>query len=703
MPRLALVGGVGATGTAMVRFFHPSAKIREKWPQNDKRRLFGVLVTGEGIRKVQHKNQMCYLVRIPEIDDSTIFHIVKKNFKVLSAPAVPFESESPNVPVVPAPVTGEALNPDRIADRNVVPNIEGLSHRDSLRGDIDEQRRQGITVDDDNDPLPENTAPQSPAARMYETGTWTTPRACCRRTDGFVYPEGKFVNKRWDQIADMSELDLFRLCFPEKYIVKVLIPETNKNLTKKNIDLQEFYVFLGCIFFMSCFVGIDNRADWWSTAPIDMMSGAPFRLNSFMTRKRFDEIMSALTYTNKVAPLMFVDRFHEVRQMINAFNDHYATEYSPSWLSCIDESMNVWLNKFCPGFMSLPRKPHPFGNEYHSIADGDKGRFVMWRIRLVEGKDRPKLPNGQWAFPSKFEKKGYNKTVDLLLDMTEPIHRTGKVVTGDSGFCVTAGVMALHAHGVFGQFLIKKRRYWPQQVPGDQIDEYMKGKELGAVESFVQDLGGTPFYIHCCRDADYVTKIMSTHGTLDEVEGHSTWRCVNGEWKSFRYAEPFSRHNKGKHWVDDVNNRRHDPIALDSTWKTKWWPNRQFTFLMSIAEVNAGQVRARAKDENPDPTLTFRRKLAIQMMANKIQGNGVVAASPPRRPSRRSIEHVLTKRKRKEGKWNPYTRRFNETKTVYVPRPCSDCGKNTRSYCPCDPGRDLCGVCFGKHLQEHAG
>ena len=63
----------------------------------------------------------------------------------------------------------------------------------------------------------------------------------------------------------------------------------------------------------------------------------------------------------------------------------------------------------------------------------------------------------------------------------------GKVVTGDSGFCVMLGVTALHAHGGFGQFLIKKRRYWPQQVPGDHINDYMKGKELGAVESFVQD------------------------------------------------------------------------------------------------------------------------------------------------------------------------------------------------------------------------
>ena len=132
------------------------------------------------------------------------------------------------------------------------------------------------------------------------------------------------------------------------------------------------------------------------------------------------------------------------------------------------------------------------------------------------------------------------------------------------------------------------------------------------------------FYIHCCRDADYVTKIMSTHGTLDEVEGHSTWRCVDGEWKSFRYAEPFSRHNKGKHWVDDVNNHCHDLIGLETTWKTKLWPNPQFTFLLSITEVNTGQARARARDEILDPTLIFRRKSAMQMRTNKIQDNGLL-------------------------------------------------------------------------------
>jgi hypothetical protein len=134
-----------------------------------------------------------------------------------------------------------------------------------------------------------------------------------------------------------------------------------------------------------------------------MYDGAPFRLNEFMTKSRFREIMEAIRYTSKVAPLLFVDRFHEIREMIDAFNNHYSSDYKPSWLNCIDESMNSWLNKFCPGFLSLPRRPHPFGNEYHSIADGDDGKPIMWQVRIVEGKDRPRKSDGTFAFPTRVQ------------------------------------------------------------------------------------------------------------------------------------------------------------------------------------------------------------------------------------------------------------------------------------------------------------
>jgi hypothetical protein len=128
------------------------------------------------------------------------------------------------------------------------------------------------------------------------------------------------------------------MCFPEKWVVEVLIPATNERLKGHEMDLQEFYVFLGCLFFMASFEGVSDRNLWWSSKPVDMFDGAPFRLNTFMSKKRFLAISSAITYTNKPPPQAFVDRFHEVRQMIDAFNDHYAKEYIPSWLNCLDWS-----------------------------------------------------------------------------------------------------------------------------------------------------------------------------------------------------------------------------------------------------------------------------------------------------------------------------------------------------------------------------
>jgi hypothetical protein len=131
---------------------------------------------------------------------------------------------------------------------------------------------------------------------------------------------------------------------------------------------------------MACYQGIPERELWWSTKPIDMFECTPFRLNAFMTYSRFQEILQAIRYTDKAEPLFFLDKFHEVRQMIDAFIDHYATGYKPSWLNCINESMNSWLNKFWSGVMTLPQKPHPFGNECHTIADGEKDRKTGSRL-----------------------------------------------------------------------------------------------------------------------------------------------------------------------------------------------------------------------------------------------------------------------------------------------------------------------------------
>ena len=93
----------------------------------------------------------------------------------------------------------------------------------------------------------------------------------------------------------MDKLTLFwMLCFPEEYIVGVVIPEMKKHLTTK-VTLQEFHVWLGCYFFWQM---------WWSLAPISMFEGAPFQLNRYILCNWFFEIAYYTWYTLKEEPLL---------------------------------------------------------------------------------------------------------------------------------------------------------------------------------------------------------------------------------------------------------------------------------------------------------------------------------------------------------------------------------------------------------------
>ena len=62
-------------------------------------------------------------------------------------------------------------------------------------------------------------------------------------------------------------------------------------------------------------------------------------------------------------------------------------EFSPSWVSVLDDSIMEWLNKYCPDFMCVGRKPHHFSNERHTISCSLTS--ILFRAFMVEGKDRP--------------------------------------------------------------------------------------------------------------------------------------------------------------------------------------------------------------------------------------------------------------------------------------------------------------------------
>jgi len=133
----------------------------------------------------------------------------------------------------------------------------------------------------------------------------------------------------------------------------------------------------------------------------------------------------------------------------------------------------------------VPRKPWPYGNEYHTIACGETE--IIFRVDLVEGKDQPPEK------PKEFSMQ-YTKTVATVLCLAKPLFGTGTVIIMDSGFCVLKVIVALLSFGVYLSALIKKRHYWPKDVPGDDIAEHFNDKVAGDMDVLPGMMQGHHFF-----------------------------------------------------------------------------------------------------------------------------------------------------------------------------------------------------------------
>ena len=79
----------------------------------------------------------------------------------------------------------------------------------------------------------------------------------------------------------MTNLELFLILFPVDYLKEIPITKKDK-LMKHTMDLGEFIRWLGCWFYMDCWVVIMNRRNWWSTVETKMSIFSPFIINKYM-------------------------------------------------------------------------------------------------------------------------------------------------------------------------------------------------------------------------------------------------------------------------------------------------------------------------------------------------------------------------------------------------------------------------------------
>jgi len=164
-----------------------------------------------------------------------------------------------------------------------------------------------------------------------------------------------------------------------------MLASMNNELEEK-VSYGEFLNGLG-LWFIMVITNFDACRDFWSTQPIAMLSGASYQFNDIMSRNHFEALLTALKFTDQDPPA-YQDLFWEVCQMIDKRNKNMAEKVSPSWISCLDESMSKWLCQWtCPGFMCVSRKPGMKMNITQLHVENPKSFTVLiwWKARMSHG------------------------------------------------------------------------------------------------------------------------------------------------------------------------------------------------------------------------------------------------------------------------------------------------------------------------------
>lgn len=680
--------GTGAVCTVVGKYLHPSRIYQEKYLNAAPGHVLqNLLVIRLEEKLVNRQKQVCVVFRHDDFPNKELW-TVKRWAKVNS------EGHKDHFFTTNTTGTPQEQNEDERGPKEITNDV-----RNATKENVNAMRAAGFDVDDDNDPAPENVPDTATAPTNNIYGAWNPNLGnCYRKQAGGHETRAKLlgVNEIWMQ--GVSFFTMFLMFFPKTFLKSVILVETNKVIDGPQVSFGEFLRFLGIWLFLSTQKG-HARREYWSSKSMDPFNGPAYRFNEWMSRNRFENIITALRYTN-IQPPTYKDKFCQVRQIISEWNANMKKIFEPSWVSCLDESMSIWLSKWtCPGWIFCPRKPHPFGNEYHSICCGQSS--IMYAIEMVEGKDEPK--------ELKIQYQQHGKTSGLLLRLTRSIWGRGKVVILDSGFCVLRGIVELLKKGVYSSALIKKRRYWPKYVDGAAIDTHFENIEVGGCDALPGVLDGVQFHIFGMKEPDYTMKLMSTYGSLtakdDQRESKRIVKSETGEetTKTFQYTEPFANHYDYRHVVDDHNNNRHSGISIEETWLTHRWENRVFAFLLAISEVNAFLAFKYFIWSKTDTTtlLQFRKCLARELIFNDILVQEKVAQEKRSDQGTGGLCHMIKSAPKKARKYDG-AKWILDAKKTYQQYTCitKGCKKMVRTYCSCSPGHWRCTDCFIGHVTE---
>jgi Transposase IS4 len=287
-----------------------------------------------------------------------------------------------------------------------------------------------------------------------------------------------------------------------------------------------------------------------------------------------------------------------VDDFVTNFNNYRASQFYPSHMICIDESMSRWygqggdwINHGLPFYVAIDRKPEN-GCKIQSACCGKSG--VMMRLRLVKSVD---------ALREDADRAGLAEEDELLhgikvtKELVTPWLHGGRVVCGNSYFASVACAKELIRCGLRFIGVVKTaNRMFPHAYLSN-IELQARGQHDGLI---AMDRTGRPellAFVWVDRERRY---FISTAGSLTAglLYTRTRWRQLEQdrfappEQVTFHIAQPkaaelyYSACGK----IDQHNRDRQDALKLERKLGTNNWATRVNHSILGMCIVDAWKV-----------------------------------------------------------------------------------------------------------------
>ncbi len=247
--------------------------------------LDDLLAVGQEEKLVCKRLQTCTVIRHEHFDEGQLLHAVARYCKVQQEGASGHLFNKAQQQSDLEGVEAVAVRGEEVVQREV-PSI--------LNEDASNFRAQGFEVDDNNNPAPKNLPGPNDNNGDCLYFPWGAKPLDARRAAGVRDVQPSMVN------ADATlhtVLGYFIHFLPVNYIETTMIPATNATISEA------------------------LTWDFWSQDTPEMFPCAPYRLHTYMSRRRFELILKHLKFTTTDPPT-FKNPFHNVNDLLEGWNQH---------------------------------------------------------------------------------------------------------------------------------------------------------------------------------------------------------------------------------------------------------------------------------------------------------------------------------------------------------------------------------------------